>query len=161
MPPILFKMEASELVSIQGCLFFLPNCLPFRPFGNMPQFSLFPTITFLLTITSSVRPLCLATTISKLFDTVVYGQLHLFLRSEGLLNECQYGFRSRLPNRWSTDTRLTIWNHGVPCSVFLDISKALHPVGHQDLLVKLLTFGFSPSLLLQTSSCRIMRTISA
>lgn len=103
------------------------------------------------TLVSNYRPIALLPTISKVMEKVINIQIVKYLESNHLINDRQYGFRSRR----STGDLLTyvthLWSraveqYGESLAVALDISKAFDRVWHAGLLNKLPSFGFPTKL---------------
>ena len=84
--------------------------------------------------------------ISKVIEKVIYTQLSLYLESNKLFSDSQYGFR---PNHSTEQATLELTdriisamdNNDVPIGVFLDLSKALDTIDHDILLTKLEHYG--------------------
>ena len=104
------------------------------------------------TVPVSYRPLCLLSTLSKVFEKLIMNRLSWFLESHSLLPEYQAGFRR---NR-STHDQLVRLEHvickslkekKVVISVYFDISKAYDKIKHLAVLVKLARLGVNGRLL--------------
>ena len=98
------------------------------------------------------RPVSILSTISKLFERVVYNQLDQYLQDHKLLYEYQSGFRSA----FSTDTCLVHLTDYIKQEqdkgnyvgmVLLDLQKAFDTVDHGILIQKLTALGLDNSAL--------------
>ena len=75
------------------------------------------------------RPISLLSTLSKVYERVVFEQLHEYLKSKKLLYQSQYGFKTdpstELASVELTDHICKEMDKGdTPFSIFLDLSKA-------------------------------------
>ena len=105
-----------------------------------------------LTLCNNYRPISLLSSVSKVFETVIFKHINQFLKVHNLLSEKQSGF---IP-RDSTVNQLTKICHEIfsefdkgneICAVFLDFSKAFDKVWHKGLLYKLDRYGVNGSFL--------------
>ena len=98
------------------------------------------------------RPISLLSSLSKVFEKIVFDQLYEYLISNGLLFESQYGFRKQHSTELTalelTDRiRREIDENKIPFSVFLDLSKAFDTLNHHTLLSKLAYYGIKSTAL--------------
>jgi len=137
-------------------------------FNNCVQYEIFPDVLKVANIApvykggdisdySNFRPISLLSSISKIFERIIYDQLLGYLLENKLLSESQFGF---LPNRSTQDafhllsqSILTALNNSQKaCAIFLDISKAFDTVSHARIVKKLKCFG------LNSASCKLIRS---
>ena len=108
------------------------------------------------------RPISLLTSISKLFEKVVFTQLYDNFHKNNIFYSSQYGFRklhsTELAAMELTDrTLIDIDNINISLSVFMDLSKAFDTLHHQILLKKQNYYGIEGNALAWFSSYLIGR----
>ena len=95
------------------------------------------------------RPISLLRVISKVFERIIYDKISPFVSN--LLSHCQFGFRpkhsttqqllaflSNIQNSFSSNSQTDV--------IYLDFKKAFDSVSHNELLVKLWSFGITGNL---------------
>ena len=91
------------------------------------------------------RPISLLSSMSKLFEKVVYNQLFTYFQKNRLLYHGQYGFRmnhsTELAAMELVDRILKdIDNKKLPLAIYIDLSKAFDTLDH-NILIKKLQYG--------------------
>jgi len=98
------------------------------------------------------RPISLLTTISKIFERVIFNQLYDYMTTNNLFLNSQYGFRKKhstelaaleFVDRIAKDMD----KNKVPLSIFIDLSKAFDTLDHTILIEKLKYYGVEGSAL--------------
>ena len=105
---------------------------------------------------SNYRPVALLSTISKVFEKVVYKHKFNFLMKNALIYKFQSGF---LPGHSTThqlielinEIFMALDNRELICLIFCDVSKAFDRVWLRGLLLKLERYGIKGNLLQRTT----------
>ena len=97
---------------------------------------------------SNYRPISLLSSISKIYEYVIFHQLLNYMDTNKLFYSDQYGFRLRHSTelavvRFVTDLIKDMDNYKNPTTVLIDLSKAFDTLNHDILLYKLRYYGVS------------------
>ena len=94
------------------------------------------------------RPISLLPTISKTFERIIHNQMYDYFNDNNLLAEQQYGFR-KLHSTEFAAVKLADYiskqmeSGKIPCSLYIDLSKAFDTLCYDILLHNLRYYGFS------------------
>ena len=94
------------------------------------------------------RPISLLPTISKIFERIIHNQMYDYFNDNNLLAEQQYGFR-KLHSTEFAAVKLADYiskqmeSGKIPCSLYIDLSKAFDTLCYDILLHKLRYYDFS------------------
>ena len=102
-------------------------------------------------IPGNYRPISLTSSISKVFERIIWKQVLAILEQKGLLNNSQHGFRS---GRSSLSALLNVFDNLMNMidssttvdRIYLDFSKAFDKLDHGVVLHKLRDLGFTGNL---------------
>ena len=97
-------------------------------------------------LVTNYRPISLLTSISKVFEKVMYHRIYNYLHENEILSPCQYGFRPKLNtlhavSQLISDSINGIEQKEITLAVYLDLSKAFDTIDHQILFCKLEKYG--------------------
>jgi hypothetical protein len=92
------------------------------------------------------RPISILPSISKIFERVIFNQLHNYLETHCLYYNSQYGFRQKHSTELALlelIDRITLEmdNYNTPLNIYIDLSKAFDTIDHSILLDKLHYYG--------------------
>lgn len=102
--------------------------------------------------TGNYRPISVLPIFSKIIEKVIYNRLEVFLTSNKLLFEKQYGFRPGASTLSASIDLITYLKNNidqkkVALGVFIDLRKAFDTISHKLLLQKLQNMGIGGSVL--------------
>jgi hypothetical protein len=97
-------------------------------------------------ILNNYRPISLLPVISKIFEKVIFQQLHNFFKENNLYYNCQYGFREAHSTEHAVlelidKVVMQLDNNKLPVAIFMDLTKAFDTINHSILLQKLQYYG--------------------
>ena len=95
---------------------------------------------------NNYRPISLLPVISKIFEKVIFQQLHKFFKDNDVYFNHQYGFRESHSTEQAAmelidRVILQLDNKNLPLTLFMDLSKAFDTINHDILLHKLNYYG--------------------
>ena len=101
---------------------------------------------------NNYRPISVIPAVAKIFEKIIYDQLHNYLNVNDLLTSCQSGFRSlhstltallETSNNWCVNVDKGLLN----CVIFINLKKAFDTIDHEIILKKLAKYGVDQNAL--------------
>ena len=98
------------------------------------------------TIFDNYRPISILPAISKVFERVIFDQLHEYFHNRELYYSSQYGFREKHSTELATLEIIDriiqeMDKHLTPINIYIDLSKAFDTIDHNILMDKLKHYG--------------------
>ena len=100
------------------------------------------------TLLENYRPISILPAISKIFERIMFNQIHNHFSMHNLFHSGQYGFRANHSTQFAAlelIDRITQGN--MPITIFMDLSKAFDTLNHDILIYKLKSYGLSEAAL--------------
>ena len=96
---------------------------------------------------SNYRPVSLLSSVSKVFERIMYNQMYTYFTQLKVFYKSQYGFRQFHSTELATLELVDRITHSMdknllPINIYLDLSKAFDTLDHNILLYKLRYYGF-------------------
>ena len=109
------------------------------------------------------RPISLLLTISKIFERIIHNQMYEHFNNNNLLAAQQYGFRKLHSTEYATVKLIDhvskqMESGNIPCTLYIDLSKAFDTLSFDILIHKLKYYGFSGTELKLLTSYLTNRT---
>jgi len=101
---------------------------------------------------SNYRPISLLPTISKIFEKVIFNQMHIYFKENNIYYNHQYGFRESHSTEHAALELIDriikqLDNRNLPLAIFMDLTKAFDTINHDILLYKLQYYGIKNNAL--------------
>ena len=104
------------------------------------------------TLLENYRPISILPAISKIFERIMFNQIHNHFSMHNLFYSGQYGFRANHSTQFAAlelIDRITQYldQGNMPITIFMDLSKAFDTLNHDILIYKLKSYGLSEAAL--------------